>query len=92
MKHIKEQLLSDIKPMLVTSWNINNIGNCCSVNAHFVYFPLEYDGTNPPVIRYTLIMDNGREQTNFNCDKPFVEMISCIVKCIYEKKIGYKGC
>ena len=86
----EQSLLKQIEPMLINSWNYNSEVKCYDVKASFAYFPKEYDGDNPPIVRYTFIMMNGREQTNFNCGKPFVEMISCITKCIYEKMINYR--
>lgn len=84
MSEEQQNLLKQVRPMLITGWNLNNEEKCCDVKLSLAYYPTEYDGGNPPRIRYTLIMENGREQSNFNCSKHFSDMINCITKCIYE--------
>jgi hypothetical protein len=90
MNLVEQKVLKEVRPMLINSWNLNNEQKCIDVKLSFAYFPKEYDGENPPRIRYDIIMCNGREQSNFNCSRPFVEMIDCIVKSIYEKNINYE--
>tara|TARA_R110002020_G_scaffold81777_1_gene202823 strand:+ start:1815 stop:2084 length:270 start_codon:yes stop_codon:yes gene_type:complete len=84
MSKEQENLLKQVKPMLITGWNLNNDEKCLDVKLSLAYYPKEYDGTNPPRIRYDLILESGREQSNFNCSKQFSDMMNCITKCIYE--------
>tara|TARA_R110002020_G_scaffold101665_3_gene239326 strand:- start:5782 stop:6078 length:297 start_codon:yes stop_codon:yes gene_type:complete len=77
-----------VKPMLIDAWNLNHKQELYDVSISFAYFPKEYDGTNPPRIRYNLIFKDGRTQENFNCSKPFVEMVDCITTAMYERSIG----
>lgn len=91
MSKEQENLLKQVRPMLITGWNLNNEEKCYDVKLSFAYYPTEYDGGNPPRIRYTIIMESGREQSNFNCSKHFTDMINCITKCIYEAQLKKKS-
>jgi len=85
---MEEQLVRAIKPMIIKSWNYNFDEKCTEAKVKFAYFPKEYDGDNPPRIRFDLIMESGRVQNNSNCCKPFIEMVHCISKNYYERMIG----
>ena len=85
---VQKELIRQIKPMLIRGWNLNNDEKCYDVNISFAYFPEEFDGDTPPRIRYNLIMESGREQSNFNCSKPFVEMMNCISTNMYKQMLG----
>ena len=84
----EKQLAKAIRPMLIKGWNANNEEKCYDVNISFAYFPKEYDGGNPPKIRYKLWLSSGRFQDRLSCDKPFVEMIDCITTSLYERMMG----
>tara|TARA_R100001440_G_scaffold60345_2_gene80169 strand:- start:403 stop:681 length:279 start_codon:yes stop_codon:yes gene_type:complete len=84
MSQEEQNLLKQVEPMLINCWNFNNEEKCYDAKLSLAYYPKEYDGNNPPRIRYTLFMESGREQTNFNCSKQYVDMIDCMTKCIYE--------
>ena len=84
MSKEQENLLKQVEPMLINCWNFNNEEKCCDVNLSLAYYPKEYDGTNPPRIRFDLIMASGRKQNNLNCSKVYVDMVNCMTKCIFE--------
>ena len=91
MSEEEQNLIMQVRPVLITAWNINNEEKCDNVKISFAYYPTEYDGSNPPRVRYTIVMRDGREQSNFNCSKHFADMISCITKCIYEAQVKKKS-
>ena len=73
MSREEQNLLKQVEPMLINCWNFNNEEKCYDAKLSLAYYPKEYDGNNPPRIRYTLFMESGREQTNFNCSKQYVD-------------------
>lgn len=85
---MQNELKRAIRPMLIRGWNLNNEDTCYDVNISFAYFPKEFDGENPPRIRYKLWLASGRFQDRLNCDKHFVEMIDCITTTMYKRIIG----
>ena len=85
---LQKEIIRQIKPMLIRGWNLNNDEKCYDVNISFAYFPKEFDGDNPPRIRFNLIMESGREQSNFNCSITFVEMMNCISTNMYKQMLG----
>ena len=85
---VQKEIIRQIKPMLIRGWNLNNDEKCYDVNISFAYFPEEFDGNNPPRIRFNLIMESGREQSNFNCSITFVEMMNCISTNMYKQMLG----
>jgi hypothetical protein len=87
----KDQLVNQIKPMILRAWNINFEEKCLSVDIKLNYFPDIYDGENPPIIGYKLFMINGRKQDRENCSKPFVSLINSLVKYKYESLMGLEG-
>jgi len=82
------QLKKSLQPILVNLWNANNDDKTDNVFLDFVYIPNEYDGTNPPKVRFTLLMKNGRTQESLNCDKVFVELFDDIVLHLYKRTVG----
>lgn len=85
---MEEQLIKAMKPIIISSWNLNFDEKCKEAKVRFAYFPEEYDGDNPPRIRFDLIMESGRTQSNFNCCNPFIELVNCISTSYYERMIG----
>ena len=88
MNLIEEQLSKQLRPMILRGWNLNHDEKALDVDVSFAYFPKEYDGSNPPVVRYSFWLVTGRHQERHNCSKSFVEMIDCITKNVYERMIG----
>jgi len=84
MSEEEQNLIMQVRPVLITAWNLNNEEKCDNVKISFAYYPTEYDGSNPPRVRYTIVMRDGREQSNFNCAKHFNDMINAITKYLYE--------
>ena len=84
----EKQLAKAIRPMFIEAWNANNEQKIYDVKIYFAFFPKEYDGGNPPRIRYDVILENGQTTDRFHCDKPFVEMIDCITTSLYERMVG----
>ena len=89
MSKTKEKITKLITPIIKTIWNVSNKEKCEKVNVSFAYFPKEYDGDNPPIIRYTLFFQNGKTQSSLNCSNPFVELINSFTKHLFEYLIGY---
>jgi hypothetical protein len=85
---MQNELKRAIRPMLIRGWNLNNEEKCYDVNISFAYFPKEFDGENPPRIRYDIILQSGRTQDRFHCSKHFVEMIDCITTNMYKRMVG----
>jgi hypothetical protein len=81
------QLKKLLRPLLVELWNSNNNEKVKSCLIDFVYIPEEFNGSNPPKIRYTLFMRNGRTQDRLNCDKVFVELFDDIMVHAYKRML-----
>tara|TARA_R100001163_G_C5065936_1_gene204073 strand:- start:1968 stop:2243 length:276 start_codon:yes stop_codon:yes gene_type:complete len=84
----EKQLAKAIRPMFIEAWNANNEQKIYDVKIYFAYFPKEYDGGNPPRIRYDIILENGQTTDRFHCDKIFVGIIDCITTIAYERMMG----
>lgn len=89
MTKTKQRITELITPIIKTIWNVSNEVKCEKVNVSFAYFPKEYDGNNPPVIRYTLFFKNGRSQSSLNCCNTFVNLINSFTKHLFEYLIRY---
>ena len=81
---MKQDLLNTTKSMIFQAWNINYDEKCTYVDAELNYFPDKYDGGNPPIITYTITMENGRKQKRENCSLSFFELVNHFIKCKYE--------
>lgn len=82
------QLKKSLQPILVNLWNANNNEKARNVFLEFVYIPKEFNGTNPPKVRFTLLMLNGRTQNSLNCDRVFVELFDDVVLHTYKRTLG----
>ena len=82
------QLENSLTPILISLWNANNEEKVGEALVRLVYVPKEFDGSNPPKVRFTLLMRNGRCQDSLNCDKVFVDLFDDIVLHLYKRTIG----
>jgi len=83
----KEQLERSLMPVLIDLWNSNNTEKVQHVSVKFVYMPTDFNGTNPPKVRFTLLMRNGRTQFSLDCDKVFVELFDDIMLHTYKRTL-----
>lgn len=88
MNVLEKELKRAVRPMLLTCWNSNHNEKAYDVKLSFAYFPDDYDGGNPPRIRYDIILENGRVQDRHHCSKTFVDLMDGITKRMYERLLG----